>query len=1052
MKVSSVRNLYPIYDGQGVVMTRHFVLYGSSTSGTVKPTVWVETVPEVAQGNYLWTKTYIEYSDGNKSEFYSVSRIGIDGKGITSSEVTYAIMQNPVAPESITSWGSFPTTLTDGYWLYTRTILTYSDKAKTTSYSVSQVGTGAYYAGVVEYYSASASDTAPVAAAPTPGTYANGETIAIADQWTQGRPALSAATPYLWNFEISADSRGNRYVTPAICIGNFSKGIISIVETYCISAYGKPNGGQPYPTDCTSWTDEHQDAAPTDEKPYQWNRTQTTYNDHSVEYHYHVSAVKGDRGGNGADGAQPNLFGMRNYVGMGTDGVWMAMHTATGFVAMFKVDSRGATFVNIFRGTYGEKMFEPGIYSVSCRVRFTNVMGLSGTFSVQGTMERGRLAAGSNSLVKSDGTVASAVQSGVDYTLRYKYNLTSEYFPYFYIFGVQGSDVYLMMEVSDLKIERTDGIAGVCTAFCGLAEDSRPVMPNILDDTYKVGTASKWNVLNGVRAEKALSGCTSVRSSNGGSADYELLEQLIPDGVLKGNTCYTLSFYAKCSGTCYAYCYPGVTGVSENGCAQSIQQLTDYPWVENGGWLEPSAKGINSAGSIMKVTLTNSKSTAVTETVRVEGSSESNWDFFYISESLLEKYSDVKASTTCIDKRSGAASSGTVSIPVPANSSKVIYIGYVKDSSGNVGDDSYRVLIGKFVAGVMVADGKKVEATSDCRFAIPNSNEWVRHTLTFWTSPNISGEKRVLWRICSGGSLEIAMMKLEQGDGATPWSANEGDRRGESGTGFNIMSWTDNIKTGAWMYFSKYELTSDIAVADIVIYNSFYYVCIKGYTAVPSSPTPDRDEEHWKVFDKNFQNVATDILISNAINTKILEAVNARVNELVLNRAVAKDSGNNTTLTIDGASGKLTAKSADISGVIRATSVYMSTLYINNVCSFYGDYYIDLINSPYCEYYGVGYIKVHLPPITSTMYGMEISISSYALSRQEGSLSVVASDKQRIYGYNNTEEFGIGGKYLVVSGNTIKLKAFTDSTYANGVWRIISSIKSITSTILRESE
>ena len=284
-------------DGKGVTIVKTEIKYAVSTSGTTKPSSgWQTTIPSVSEGNYLWTWTHVEYSDGTKTDAYTTARQGIDGKGIKSSQVTYSLQERNVNPESITNWGSFPSELTDGYWLYTRTVITYSEGDTTTSYSVSQVGVGSYYAGVEEYYEAGESATEAPSGAEEQGTYPSGHPIQTT--WKQDRPTLNASTPYLWNFEISSDSRGNRYVTAPICIGNFAKGIVSIVETYAISAHGGVPQGMDYPTDIEEgdWTDEHFSAEPTNDKPYQWNKTVTTYNDGSKDTIYHVSAVKGADG------------------------------------------------------------------------------------------------------------------------------------------------------------------------------------------------------------------------------------------------------------------------------------------------------------------------------------------------------------------------------------------------------------------------------------------------------------------------------------------------------------------------------------------------------------------------------------------------------------------------------------------------------------------------------------------------------------------------------------------------------------------------------------
>ena len=300
-------------DGKGVTIVKTEIKYAADTSGTTKPSSgWQATIPSVSDGNYLWTWTHVEYSDGTKTDAYSVSRHGIDGKGITSSTTDYKQMENTnIAPENITGWGSFPTNLTDGWWLYTRQTVTYSDGATAVSYSVVQIGQGAYYAGLSEYYCASNSTNEPPSGYPTktqndgsnfleteyPLLFANGETIQIGNNWksTRSEVKLNSETPYLWNFEISRDSKGNQYVTFPSLIGNFAKGITSIVETYAISAQNSVPFGRDYPSDIAEadWKDEAHAVAPTDAKRYQWNKTTTTYNDGSVQNNYHISAVKG---------------------------------------------------------------------------------------------------------------------------------------------------------------------------------------------------------------------------------------------------------------------------------------------------------------------------------------------------------------------------------------------------------------------------------------------------------------------------------------------------------------------------------------------------------------------------------------------------------------------------------------------------------------------------------------------------------------------------------------------------------------------------------------
>nr|DAL74432.1 MAG TPA: tail protein [Caudoviricetes sp.] len=65
-------------DGVGISATK--VEYVGSTSGTNKPTSgWLTTVPSVAAGSFLWTKTTWSYTDGTSESGYSVAKMGEKG-------------------------------------------------------------------------------------------------------------------------------------------------------------------------------------------------------------------------------------------------------------------------------------------------------------------------------------------------------------------------------------------------------------------------------------------------------------------------------------------------------------------------------------------------------------------------------------------------------------------------------------------------------------------------------------------------------------------------------------------------------------------------------------------------------------------------------------------------------------------------------------------------------------------------------------------------------------------------------------------------------------
>lgn len=68
--------------GNPSTLTSSEIKYQGSSSGTTPPSgTWSSSVPSVAQGNYLWTRTTLEFNTGSPVVSYAVARIGIDGTG-----------------------------------------------------------------------------------------------------------------------------------------------------------------------------------------------------------------------------------------------------------------------------------------------------------------------------------------------------------------------------------------------------------------------------------------------------------------------------------------------------------------------------------------------------------------------------------------------------------------------------------------------------------------------------------------------------------------------------------------------------------------------------------------------------------------------------------------------------------------------------------------------------------------------------------------------------------------------------------------------------------
>lgn len=136
-------------NGTSVTVKSTSVTYQVGTSGTTKPTgEWKTEVPSVPNGQFLWTKTIVNYSDGKSTEAYSVSYKGTNGTNgsngtsvtVKSTSVTYQAGTSGTTPPTGT-WSPTVPNVANGQYLWTKTVVNYSDGKSTESFSVSYKGT-----------------------------------------------------------------------------------------------------------------------------------------------------------------------------------------------------------------------------------------------------------------------------------------------------------------------------------------------------------------------------------------------------------------------------------------------------------------------------------------------------------------------------------------------------------------------------------------------------------------------------------------------------------------------------------------------------------------------------------------------------------------------------------------------------------------------------------------------------------------------------------------------------------------------------------------------
>lgn len=119
-------------DGRGILGTP-VATYAQSTSGTIPPTTWSATRPNVPAGQYLWTRVVTTYTDNTTSETQTPTLMGKPGEsglGIKEKSINYASGTSGNTPPT-TGWQETIPTVAANQYLWTRTTLVYTDDSKT---------------------------------------------------------------------------------------------------------------------------------------------------------------------------------------------------------------------------------------------------------------------------------------------------------------------------------------------------------------------------------------------------------------------------------------------------------------------------------------------------------------------------------------------------------------------------------------------------------------------------------------------------------------------------------------------------------------------------------------------------------------------------------------------------------------------------------------------------------------------------------------------------------------------------------------------------------
>ena len=313
-------------DGEaGIGIKTTTIEYAVSDNGVQFPqSGWQEDIPEVAQGKFLWTRTTIEYTNNTSSVSYSVSKNGVngvdgnpgsDGVGIKQTTISYVVSDSGTdIPE--TGWKETIDATGSGQYLWTRTVIEYTDNTSSTSYSVSRNGTDGApgkdgtdgrNSAVVYLYKRAESATIDW----TNDLIYNFDTKSITNVpkgWYEEIPSGTApifVTAATASSNTSNDSiPSSEWATPVILAQNGqdgSDGTDGVSITAVLNYYLATNVSTGVTRQTDGWTTDIQTITP--DKPYLWNyeevkysNTLSTYTDPCIIGTYGAQGEQGSSG------------------------------------------------------------------------------------------------------------------------------------------------------------------------------------------------------------------------------------------------------------------------------------------------------------------------------------------------------------------------------------------------------------------------------------------------------------------------------------------------------------------------------------------------------------------------------------------------------------------------------------------------------------------------------------------------------------------------------------------------------------------------------------
>lgn len=282
-------------DGKGVRIV-DVLYYLSTSSSSLVGGSWLTTPPAWVNGKYMWSKTKVTYTDNTTSETSPVCITGSkgsdgtngsdgeDGRGISSIIEQYYLS---TSSNSLVggSWSTTPPAWENGKYIWTRSVITYTDSTSTTTNPICSTGstgeTGIGVKSVAEQYYLSTSYSTPT----------GGSWQTSVPAWQDGK--------YIWTRVVITYTDNTYTETDPVCVtggkgpsGNDGVGISAVDVLFYLSTSSSSLEGGAWSTTSPAW----------ENGKYLWTKTKVTYTNGST-WESDPVCITGSQGKTGLPGA-----------------------------------------------------------------------------------------------------------------------------------------------------------------------------------------------------------------------------------------------------------------------------------------------------------------------------------------------------------------------------------------------------------------------------------------------------------------------------------------------------------------------------------------------------------------------------------------------------------------------------------------------------------------------------------------------------------------------------------------------------------------------------